>query len=247
MDKKEIKKITKDSLRTNTETSLVEFKDGRGGLPRSVWKSITSFAHNPGGGIIVFGIDENDGDFEIVGNDNISSLQEQFSDLMNNEMSFVLRPSYNVLEIDGEDIFAVYIPECPTQFKPFYYKSVGLPNGAYIRDGNTDRRMTDREMRKFIENAKKYKFDMKRAKGTTLKELSKEKILKLLLESGERIKRDISLGDINFDLMKNLGISDNFEGTKMPTVAGFLIFSKNDPQNKKFFSRFLIRCVRYKG
>lgn len=248
MDKKEVKKLIKEALKLNSETKLVEFKDGRGGLPGKVWRSVSAFGHQPGGGIIAFGVAEKDRDgLELVGDNNISELQEKISDLMSNEMSHTLRPDYYILEIDDTDILAVFIPECPTQFKPYYYKHVGLPNGAYIRDGNTNRRMTDEEMREFIENARKQKFDMNRAKEVNLDAISRQKILDLLVETGKRTKREASLEEVDFELMKNLEIADKFDGQWAPTIAGFLIFAKEPPQNKKHFSRYVVRCVRYQG
>ena len=234
MDKKEIKKLITEALEHNSETKLVEFKDGRGGLPTKIWKSISAFAHKPGGGIIAFGVSESEeGDFEPVGNDNISSLQEKLSDLINNEMNYTLRPEYYVLEVNNVDIFTVFIPECPTQFKPYYYTPVGIPNGAYIRDGNTDRRITEEEMREFMKNARKHKYDVKKAEGAELEDISREKILDLLVETGERTERNASLKDINLELMENLGIVNEFDEKFAPTIAGFLIFAEEPLRTKE--------------
>ena len=157
MDKQEIQKLIEEAIKYKTETNSIEFKDARGGLPKSIWKSISSFSHKPGGGIIVFGIieDKTKHQIEIIGTDNLDNLQEKIGDLVNNEMSFIIRPTYHILEIERKVLLAVFIPECPDQFKPCYYKPVGLPIGAYIRDGNTDRKMTDDEMRNLIDNSKK--------------------------------------------------------------------------------------------
>jgi len=249
MDKQEIQKLIEEAIKHKTETNSVEFKDARGGLPKSAWKSISAFSHRPGGGIIAFGIveDKEKNEIRIMGTDMLDNLQEKIGDLVNDEMSFIIRPNYHILEIEEKTILAVFIPECPDQFKPCYYKPAGMPNGAYIRDGNTDRKMTDDEMRSLIDNSKKFKFDITIAEETSLEDLSKEKILELLIKSGERTKRHSSLDEINFELLKNLGIADNFNGSQKPTLAGFLIFAKDKPQNKQQFSRYVIRCVKYQG
>jgi len=249
MDKQEILKLTEEAIKHKTETNSVEFKDARGGLSKSVWKSISSFSHKPGGGIIIFGIieDKIKHKIEIIGTDILDSLQEKIGDLVNNEMSFIIRPTYHILEIEGKVLLAVFIPECPDQFKPCYYKPAGMPNGAYIRDANTDRRITDDEMRNLIDNSKKFKFDITEATEVSLDDLSKERILELLIKSGERTQRQSTLEEIDFELLKNLGIADSFNGLQKPTLAGFLIFAKERPQNKQQFSRYTIRCVRFKG
>ena len=248
MDKMEVTKLIEDALKHNSESSKVEFKDGRSGVPKKAWESISSFSHAPGGGIIAFGVvEKTDRKFEIVGVDNIATLQENFSHIVNNDMSITIRPEYHILEIAGRNILAIFVPECPEKFKPCYYKPAGMPNGACIRDGNTDRKMTDEEMRRLLENSKKLKFDTLKADGASIDDLSKEKILDLLVQSGKRTKREASLDQINFELLKNLGIADEFDGGKFPTVAGFLIFAKDRPQDKQNFSRYLVRCVKYKG
>jgi len=202
MDKQEIQKLIEEAIKHKAETDSVEFKDARGGLPKSTWKSISAFSHRPGGGIIVFGIseDKEKHEIKIMGTDMLDNLQEKIGDLVNNEMSFIIRPNYHILEIESKTILAVFIPECPDQFKPCYYKPAGMPNGAYIRDGNTDRKMTDDEMRSLIDNSKKFKFDITIAEETSLEDLSKDKILELLIKSGERTKRRSSIEEINFEL-----------------------------------------------
>ena len=162
MDKQEIQKLIEEAIKYKTETNSVEFKDARGGLPKSTWKSISAFSHKPGGGIIVFGIteDKDKHEIKITGTGILDNLQEKIGDLVNNEMSFIIRPTYHILEIEERTLLAVFIPECPDQFKPCYYNPAGMTNGAYIRDGNTDRKMTDDEMRNLIDNSKKFKFDI---------------------------------------------------------------------------------------
>jgi len=79
MDKQEIQKLIKEAIKHKTETNSVEFKDARGGLPKSVWKSISAFSHRPGGGIIVFGIieDKEKHEIKITGTGTLDNLQEK--------------------------------------------------------------------------------------------------------------------------------------------------------------------------
>lgn len=249
MDESRVKQILKDAIKLGTETSDIEFKDARGGFPRDTWKTISAFSHRPNGGYIVFGIreDRTNNTIEVTGTDQLATLQERMSDLVSIQMSVVLRPEYFPILIDRKTVLTVYIPECPDQFKPCYYKPVGMPNGAYIRDGNTDRKITDAEMRQFLDNAKLSKFDSTQAPDTNLDELSLGKIYDLLTRMGQRTKREANIGDVDFDLLKNLGVADTFDGGNFPTIAGFLIFAKDKPQLKRSFNRYIVRCVKYKG
>lgn len=94
MDKQEVQKLIEEAIKYKTETKSVEFKDARGSLPKSTWKSISAFSHKPGGGIIVFGIieDRDKREIEIIEIETLDNLQEKIGDLVNNEMSFTIRP-----------------------------------------------------------------------------------------------------------------------------------------------------------
>ena len=249
MNESQIKQIIEDAIRIGSETSNIEFKDARGGFPRDTWKTVSAFSHRPSGGYIVFGIKEDraNNSIDVTGVDQAAILQEKTSDLVSTQMSVVIRPEYFPISISDKTVLVVYIPECPDQFKPCYYKPVGMPNGAYIRDGNTDRKITDEEMRRFLDNAKLSKFDGTQAPDTNLDELSITKIYDLLTRMGQRTNRDARIEEIDFDLLKNLGMADTFVGGNFPTVAGFLIFAKEKPQLKRSFNRYIVRCVKYKG
>lgn len=249
MNEDQIKQIIESAIKLGSETPNVEFKDARGGFPRDTWKTVSAFSHRPIGGFIAFGIKEDrmNNSIEVTGIDQIATLQEKMGDLVNTQMSVVIRPEYFPILISGKNVLVVHIPECPDQFKPCYYNPVGIPNGAYIRDGNTDRKITDEEMRRFLDNAKLSRFDGTQAPDTSLNELSVVKIYDLLTRMGQRTNRNAHIEEIDFDLLKNLGVADKFDSGNFPTVAGFLIFAKEKPQLKRFFNRYIIRCVKYKG
>lgn len=249
MDESKVRQIIEEAIRLRSETANVEFKDARGGFPRDTWKTISAFSHRPGGGFIVFGVteDRTKNSIEVTGINELATLQEKMSNVVSGQMSIVIRPIYFPITMDEKTLLVVYIPECSDQHKPCYYKDTGMPNGAYIRDGNTDRKITHEEMIRFLENAKLSKFDSTQASDTKLSDLSENKIYDLLTRMGQRTNRDAHIEEIDFDLLKNLGIADKFENDNSPTVAGFLIFAKEKPQLKRSFNRYIIRCVKYKG
>lgn len=249
MDESRVKQIIEETIKLGSETPSIELKDARGGFPRDTWKTVSAFSHRPTGGYIVFGIKEDraNNSIEVAGVDQVAILQEKMSDLVSTQMSVVIRPEYFPILINGKTVLVIYVPECPDQFKPCYYNPVGMPNGAYVRDGNTDRKITDEEMRRFLDNAKLSRFDSTQAPDTNIDELSVAKIYDLLTRMGQRTKRDARIEEVDFDLLKNLGIADKFDGGNFPTVAGFLIFAKERPQLKRSFNRYIVRCVKYKG
>ena len=60
-----------------------EFKSAKGGLPGSMWETYSAMA-NTDGGVIVLGIKENDGDFEVQGLDDPGKSEKDFWTTINN-------------------------------------------------------------------------------------------------------------------------------------------------------------------
>lgn len=246
---KEITKIIDNAITFRTETDKVEFKDARGGLPTAkLWRTISSFSHQPGGGYIVFGIkeDRNTNTIEIVGVSNLSELQEQVSNYFRQQMKNFGTYDMRIIPYKEHQLLVLIIDETPDELKPCFHSADGLPNGACIRDGNVDRTITEDEMRRFIRNNSIYKFDKTPAKDTNIGMLSLDKVSLLLQKSSEKVGRKIS-NDPTPEVMKNLGIVLKVKNDYIPTIGGFLIFSKDIPQQTDLFRRYIVRCVRYQG
>ncbi len=233
-----------------TETTNIEFKDARGGIPGDLWKPVSSFSHRPKGGVIIFGVKENrpSGTLNFIGGLDLAILQEKIVSLLNEGMRNVGSYDLRVFSYRGRSLLALFIDETPDEKKPCYLYNLSLPRGACIREGNTDRVITDEEMRDFIRNTSVFKFDRTKALGTTIDQLAKEKIQDFLTKSAVKSGR---IGTVNNhpsqEVMRNLGITDEYEDGTFPTVGGYLIFSKYIPQKIKSFSRYIVRCVRYQG
>ncbi len=250
MDKEKIEKEIDIAIKANSETDLVEFKDGRGGFPTANARtSLSSFGNKKGGGVIVFGVIENKDTRKItaVGIEDVAIFQEKMSAISANDMNTILRLGYHILSFNGKQILAVYVPECQNQFKPYHIKQLGLPNGAYIREGNTDRKMTEVEMRDYVRNAQGDDFDSGCTNNATVDDLSYEKLISFLKKSAEKTARDFDSNDKYVEVLENIGILKSFNNLMMSTIAGYLIFAKEKPQKKLQFERYIIRCVRYKG
>lgn len=67
------------------------------------------------------------------------------------------------------------------------------------------------------------------------------------MKRGASTGRTSASTKVDFHVLKNLSVADTFKGKSKPTLAGALIFSKYPPQQAAPFSRYIIRCVRYKG
>lgn len=248
MNKTQIIEEIQKALDVNSETDLVELKDASGGFPKTpVRKTLSAFG-NTKGGIIVFGISElKDKTLEIVDRVDIAMLQEAMTSLSANEMSEVLRLNYHILTFHNKSVLAVYVPQCENRSKPFYFTQVGMPKGAYVRDGNTDREMTEEEMKSFVRNAQVDDYDSSCADDVSKDDLSFDRIESFLQHSATKANREFESGAADDSVIKNIGLIKECDGELKATIAGYLIFAKDNPQNKLQFARYKIRCVLYKG
>jgi ATP-dependent DNA helicase RecG len=142
---KELRKLVAEIRSSQSESETIEVKTARGGTPKRLYEALSAFANRTGGGIILFGLDESK-DFSIVGVGDAHRLQEEITSLASVNMEPALRPQFTVDDIDDLTVVAAEIDEIPASQKPCFYKTAGLPKGAYLRVGNTNRQMTEYEV-----------------------------------------------------------------------------------------------------
>ena len=128
-------------LTRRCEMQNIELKRAAKGTPEKLYDSLSSFANQSGGGIILFGIDEKN-DFEITGVYDPQDLQTKVTDQAL-QMEPVVRPVFTVTEYSGKTIVSAEIPECETISKPCFYRAAGRIRGSYIRVGESDQLMTE--------------------------------------------------------------------------------------------------------
>ena len=244
----ELIRIVVASLASNTETDKIEYKDARSGAPKELWRPVSAFSNSPGGGIIVFGVMQtNNAGLKVVGGLDLSNLQEKITSYIREKIKNPGEYSIKVFNLENQDLLALLISELPKELKPCYYQELGMPRGACIRLGNINRQITEEELRSFLRYSPQYKFDRTPAKGTTTNDLSREKIQEFLNKSAKRANR-VFPSDMPYEkVLRNLGIVSEHDGTFIPTVGGYLVFSNINPQEIEPFSRYIIRCVRYAG
>lgn len=167
----ELKQIIGDIQRHQSELDNVEVKTARGGTPKRLYEALSAFANRTGGGVILLGLSES-GDFSAVGVGDAHRLQEEVTSLASSEMEPALRPRFLLDEVEGETVVAVEVDEIPASQKPCFYKQAGLPKGAYIRVGNTNRQMTEYEVFGYLSGRGQPTYDEEIVAGATFNDLS---------------------------------------------------------------------------
>lgn len=126
------------------ESQTIEVKCAHEGCPKKLFDTISAFANQDSGGVIVFGLDERE-DFAIKGVYNVQDLQKHVSEQCE-QMEPIIRPLFTMIKIDGKDIVSVEIPGIEVFQRPCFYKGVGRIKGSYIRVGDFDKGMSEYEI-----------------------------------------------------------------------------------------------------
>ena len=118
-----------------------EVKEATKSLPKNIWETVSAFS-NTAGGWIVLGVKEINGDFEIVGLNNIEKMESDFLTVLRGEkFNSKLLVTSEKYKIASLDVLAFYIPL--SNKKPVYFNS---RKNTFIRTGSGDQRATDEEI-----------------------------------------------------------------------------------------------------
>ena len=138
------------------EGNRLEFKDARGGLPRSFWETYSAFA-NTNGGVVVLGVMEAaDGSPHPSGIANPDTLVQDLWNTLNNPLrvsaNLLLDGDVTIEEFDGSPIVVVRVPRADRTLRPVYINN--NPNtGTFRRNGEGDYRCTPETVRSLMRDS----------------------------------------------------------------------------------------------
>jgi ATP-dependent DNA helicase RecG len=140
----ELKLLVDDVINLRCEQNTIELKKASGGTPQRLYNTLSSFSNQVGGGILIFGIDQ-ENSYEICGVYDPQDLQVKVTEQAQ-QMEPVVRPLFTVAQINGKTVVSAEISECDVYEKPCYYRGAGKVRGSYVRVGEADLPMTEYEI-----------------------------------------------------------------------------------------------------
>ncbi len=217
-------------LTTYKESSRLEVKSARGGLPNSLWESYSAFA-NSEGGVIVLGVKENakDGSLYVEGLDDVHKLMKDFWNTVNNRQkvsSNILTDSMAVPEkLEGKDVIVINVPRAERTSRPVYVGS-DPRRGTYRRNFEGDYHCSLEEVSLMIRDSALVTDDNKLLTNIDVSVFcpdtvrSYRNIFKLVRQNHLWNKEDDAM------FMRRIGAvrEDKDTGKFHPTVAGLLMF-----------------------
>jgi ATP-dependent DNA helicase RecG len=207
------------------EWNDVEFKKAQRGVPDAAYESVSAFA-NTAGGYLVFGVEDNQGSFEIVGVIEVDKVQNDFLSCLRaaGKLNRVISVQENSLEHEGRTLLVFHVPEARRQDKPIYLN--GDIRKSYIRRGGGDERCTGPEIERFLRDAADTTYD-----NEVMPDLDAEDFFdpasvawyrRVLQE--KQANRHADLNDVEF--LNEWGFVVESDHALRPTRAAVLLFGK---------------------
>jgi ATP-dependent DNA helicase RecG len=218
------------------EKQHIELKKALGGTPSRLYDTLSSFSNQTGGGIILFGIDEEAG-YKVVGVYDAQDLQKKVVE-QSLQMEPVVRPLCTVAQIDGKIVVSAEISECDIYSKPCFYKGAGRLRGSYIRVGDSDQPMTEYEIYSYEAFKRRIHDELRTIERATMAYLKKNFVDEYLLKL---LRQKVNLANLDERrILETQGIIQ--EGS--PTLAGLLLFGEY-PQ--EFFPQLSVTAMVVQG
>jgi ATP-dependent DNA helicase RecG len=219
--------MTLDELRqrlSQIEWRDIEFKEAQHEVPKSAFATVSAFA-NSGGGHVVFGVSQANGQFEVVGVLEPDKVQNDFLSVLRSgeKFSCVISPDESFINADGKTVLAFFIPEARREQKPVHLNRE--LNKSYIRRGGGDERCTDEEIRRFIRDADARSYDCEVVHGLDLATCFDADSITWYrsIFSRRYPAHETEAGD-NLAFLQHFGLLVPEGATLLPTRAALLLF-----------------------
>ena len=237
MQSEELIKLIREVQRKKCETQTIELKSAEKGCPTKIYDTISAFSNQDTGGVIIFGVNENEG-FAVKGVYDAHDLQKKITEQCK-QMEPVVRPLFTTCIIDEKIVVSAEIPGSDISDRPIYYKGVGRIKGSYIRVGESDELMSEYEIYSFEAFRKRIRDELRKVDNYKISLFNRARLEKYL----ERVKQErpnLIKSSSDKDILEMMGVTND----GIPTIAGLLVFS-DYPQ--AYFPQLSITAVSLPG
>lgn len=224
------------------EHSELECKLAKGGLPKDVWETYSAFA-NTKGGIILLGIEENNGVFSPVKGVDVVKLQKAFWDHINSKqvsVNILQNDDVQPIKINEYNILKIIVPRALRQQKPVSVNENPYI-GTYRRNFEGDYRCSKEEVDNMIAEASNITRDSIVLDKYSFDDLDKDSFKRYRQRFAVRHPSNSwnELDDIEF--LRRIGGWDKDREKKVEglTAAGLLVFGQEMNITNYFHNYFL--------
>ena len=212
------------------EDQEVEFKSAAGGLPKSLWESVSALA-NTEGGTVVLGVAEREGGFALEPLGNPAAMRKAFWDAHNNpqKLSTPLCSEADValVPVGGTAVMTIQIPRATRQQRPVFINGNPLL-GSYKRNHEGDYRCPESEVRRMLRDASDEAPDSRVLEGFDRHDLDADTLAAFRNRFSARDHDHPFLAQDESTFLESVGAwrRDRFRKVEGLTLAGLLMFGK---------------------
>ena len=166
-------RILKDSLYPiPAELNELDWKSGLSDKTERLSQHLSAFANLKGGGILVFGVN-NDGSCFDLSKEDIDKIVQTLGNIAKNNLSYSIPIEHSVMNFEGHTLLFIYIPEQGD--KPVHLRGKDIFS-SYHRSAGQTVKMSRNQVKALIATSQGITFEQQIAKDN----LTQEKVLKLL-------------------------------------------------------------------
>jgi ATP-dependent DNA helicase RecG len=207
--------MASDELFKQNEGKTLEFKVNMSSKAR-IMRSLVAFANTAGGTLIV-GVD--DQSREVVGVPDPISAELQMANLISDNIAPRLIPDIQIDAVQGRYLLVVKVGRSPNA--PHFIKGEGARKGVYVRVGSTNRLADDTLISELRRSLLHQAYD-----EIPMKDLADDAVDKSAVVRDFEGIRVIKSKDI-----ENLGLVTSYQGKRVPTVGGCLLYGRDRLSN----------------
>jgi predicted HTH transcriptional regulator len=190
------------------EGKILEFKRDLSS-PNGVIKTIIAFA-NTAGGTVLIGVE--DGTRNVRGINSPLDLEERLANLISDRISPKIVPNIEILSWRTTQVLLVEVYPSPN--RPHYLTQMGVDKGTYVRVGSTNRKADQDLIDELGRFSRRQTFDEQPMPGLEPKNLD-------FAAASQAFASVRKLKPSDLEILRLIG---DHQGSKVPTVAGMLLF-----------------------
>lgn len=236
----ELAEIVANLRLLGTDIADVEVKNSRGGLPKSLRETLSSFS-NTRGGVVVLGLDEARG-FSPAGLPNPAKIAADLGSMCSSEMEPPLRPLIGIHQFEGDQVVVAEIPELDPAQRPCFYIGAGMTKGSFVRVSDGDRRLSAYEVQVMLSSRGQPRDDEQAVSGTTIDHLASAGVDTLVARL--RTSRPYAFKDLDrlAVLRRAKVLVPGQDGEDAVSLAGLLALGSYPQEN---FPQLMVTFVHY--
>lgn len=202
-------------------------------LGRSLLETVCAFANEPGldGGWVLLGVTREElalfPGYEVEGLEQPDKVSADLATQCATTFNQPVRIQITTEQLEGKAVIVAFVPEAQPHEKPVYFKSQGLPRGAFRRIGSTDQRCTEDDLLVLYQGRQIESYDAGIVPDGSMDDFLSETIAEYRDARAQANPDAEELRWSDEELLQALScIRRNPQGQWQPTVAGLILFGK---------------------